>query len=152
MAKQEYVKRHMAVAGQNGIGQQTINSLTIDDNLLPSPSELQQYKEIDPRLVEHLMNISVNEQSHRHNQDDKKLSIVEEDTKRKHNRYVLSILLGFIIIISGMAFSAWLIYSGIIIQGSIFAGGTLIMAVSLFILKTKEDIKNKDKIILDNDT
>ena len=98
------------------------------------------------------MNISVNEQSHRHNQDDKKLSIVEEDTKRKHNRYVLSILLGFIIIISGMAFSAWLIYSGIVIQGSIFAGGTLIMAVSLFIPKTKEDIKNKDKIILDKDT
>ena len=69
MAKQQIQQKETVVAGQGGVGQQVEKTYTVDDNTLPSPQELAAYKDIDPRIVQFLMDASVKEQEHRHNMD-----------------------------------------------------------------------------------
>ena len=62
MGKHELKQRETQVATNNGVGKEMEQTITVDDNCLPSPQELAAYKEIDPRIVDYLINASVKEQ------------------------------------------------------------------------------------------
>ena len=57
----------------------------MEDNLLPSPSELQAYKDIEPKIVDFLLESSTKEQAHRHKMDEEKMKVVKY-TERKNGR------------------------------------------------------------------
>lgn len=78
MGKQEIKQRETRVATEDGVGKQLEQTYTVDDNCLPSPIELAAYKDIDPKIVDYLINASIKEQDHRHMMDSNKLDIIRE--------------------------------------------------------------------------
>jgi len=50
----------------------------------------------------------------------------------------MGITFSFIIVLAGMAFSAFLIYIGQMLIGSLFAGGIIISIVTAFLKKVKQ--------------
>lgn len=82
MGKHELKQRETQVATNNGVGKEMEQTITVDDNCLPSPQELAAYKEIDPRIVDYLINASVKEQEHRHRMDNNKISIIRRSDRR----------------------------------------------------------------------
>lgn len=82
MGKQEIKQKETQVSTNGGIGKQLEQTFTVDDNCLPSPGELQAYKNIDPRIVDYLIDASVKEQTHRHAMDKQKLQIIKKTEGR----------------------------------------------------------------------
>ena len=58
MAKQALTRRETQVSAQNGEGKQLEHTITVDDNCLPSPSELIAYQQIDPNIVPFLLEVA----------------------------------------------------------------------------------------------
>jgi hypothetical protein len=61
------------------------------------------------------------------------MGLLEDGQKKAYRVDIFTILCAFLIIMTGMAFSAFLIYYGQSVIGSIFAGGTLFIAASAFL-------------------
>ena len=73
MSKKTINTRETQVATQGGLGHSVEQNYTIEDNLIPSPQELEQYKAVDPRFVEYFYNTAEKEQAHRHEMDKAKM-------------------------------------------------------------------------------
>ena len=82
MAKQQINRKETKVATQGGVGQQYEQVVTLDDNSLPTPKELADYKAIDPRIVDFLLESSIKEQEHRHNVEHSKVKIIKKAEQR----------------------------------------------------------------------
>jgi len=85
MPKQSINRKETKVSTEQGVGQQVEQVFTVDDNSLPTPQELIEYKKIDPRIVDFLIDSSIKEQAHRHKLEDEKLSIIK-NSERSVNR------------------------------------------------------------------
>lgn len=140
MAKQELKTRQTQVQGNNGDkGQQLEHTFTIDDSCLPSAAELQSYKDINPELINFLLETSKKEQEHRHQMDSKKMKTIVFDSKSMHRINMMGMFYAFIIMMAGLAFSGYLIYCDKDIIGTIFGGLSIITAASMFINKPKDN-------------
>ncbi|MBO4725920.1 MAG: DUF2335 domain-containing protein, partial [Firmicutes bacterium] len=53
MSKKIIQSRETQVATQGGLGHSLEQNYTIDDSVIPSPQELAQYKEVDPRFLDY---------------------------------------------------------------------------------------------------
>jgi len=136
MAKQELKRKETSVRDSGGQqGQQVEHTFTIDDSCLPSALELQAYKGINPELITFLLETSKKEQNHRHSIDTKKMKTIAFESKSIHRINILGMILAFLIMMGGMAFSVYLIYLDKIITGSVFGGSTILIAASMFINK-----------------
>ncbi|MDE6002467.1 MAG: DUF2335 domain-containing protein, partial [Prevotella sp.] len=82
MAKQQINQKETQVATSQGQAKQIEQTLTVDDNTLPSPQDLAAYKDIDPKIVEHLLELTKKEQEHRHNIDNQKMKIIRRTESR----------------------------------------------------------------------
>lgn len=131
----------------NGNGKQTEQTYTVDDSLLPTPQELADYKAIDPDIVKYLIEASTREQKHRHAVESAKIKLVNRESRRVFNMNFWGMLFAFIILMTGLGVSAYLIYLEKTYTGSIFAGVTLLGGASLFIgngsNSQKKEIKSK---------
>ena len=76
MAKQSYSIKGTNISNGDSVGNHIEQTVSVDDNILPAPQELAEYKSIDPKIVDFLIKSSEREQLHRHNQDEKKLKIL----------------------------------------------------------------------------
>ncbi|MCM1079717.1 MAG: hypothetical protein NC344_10100 [Bacteroidales bacterium] len=82
MAKQLINRKETNVTTQGGIGRQYEQIVTVDDNLLPSPKELEEYKNVDPRIISFLLDSSTKEQEHRHKSENEKLELLKISERR----------------------------------------------------------------------
>lgn len=105
----------------------------IDDSPLPSPQELEHYQRIDPTLMEWLKSRADKEQ-------DARLKIYQVDAdlrlgaqKKRYRVDILTLMLAFFIIISGMVSSAFLLTKGFNLAGTLFAGVSVLAAVKAFL-------------------
>jgi uncharacterized membrane protein len=79
MSKQQLKHRETSISTESGhTGRELEQTITVDDNNLPSPQELVEYKAVDPRIIDFLLDASVKEQGHRHEVDIAKLSIIKK--------------------------------------------------------------------------
>lgn len=85
------------------------------------------------------------EQTARIDFNSRKMGLLEGSTKKAYNIDRLTVMLAFIIIIAGMAFSYLLISVGQVITGSIFGGVTIILAANSFLNFRKNFAKEKSK-------
>ena len=67
MGKHSISRRETEVSMGDSIGKQLEQTVSVDDNSLPSPQELQLYQQIDPNIIPFLIKTSIKEQEHRHN-------------------------------------------------------------------------------------
>lgn len=133
MAKQELKTRQTDIAAKGANGRQVEQTYTVDDNCLPAPQELEHYKSIDPRIIDFLITTTEKEQDFRHDFERKKLKSYNLSGKREFRINVCGMFLAALIMLVGLALSAFLIYCDKIIIGSIFGGVTLAIAASIFV-------------------
>lgn len=134
MAKQQ--TKHQVVKSQQGQGY--VVESAFDDNLLPEASEIEKLYKLDSHILEWLKEIAEKEQNFRHQSFQKKLEIAEKVERGSRQISKMGITFSFIIVLAGMAFSAFLIYIGQIVVGTVFAGGIIISIVTAFLKKVKE--------------
>lgn len=134
MAKQQ--TKHKLVKSQQGEG--VLVESAFDDSLLPEASEIEKLYKLDSHILEFLKETAKKEQNFRHQSFQKKLEIAEKVERGSRQISKMGITFSFIIVLAGMAFSAFLIYIGQIVVGTVFAGGIIISIVTAFLKKVKE--------------
>lgn len=132
MAKQTRSHKQVRVQSHKGSGYQHENTEVFDDNLLPDATEIQALAQIDPEILNWLKDRAEKEQDFRHEIFKKRTEILECDVKGNQRLNLRGMTYAFIIIMSGMLFSAFLIHLGHLITGSIFSGLTILYAAALF--------------------
>lgn len=142
MGKQELKTKQTQVRTSDADGHQLEQTYTVDDGALPSPIELEAYKAIDPGIVKFLLETSVKEQNHRHLMDIHKVKIIRKESHKIHSINWWGMFFAFLVMICGIGLSAYLIYCGKDIIGTIFGGITLISAASLFIRENSGNKQN----------
>jgi len=138
MAKQELKTKQTNVTTFDANGHQVEQTFTVDDSFLPSPNELREYKEINPDIVNLLIDASKNEQQHRHYIDRQKIKAINKDSNSRHTINILGMTFAFLIIAGGLALSAYLIYLDKDVIGTVFAGSTIVVAAATFLNHVKK--------------
>ena len=110
MGKQEIKQKTTQVATEQGVGKQLEQIYTVDDNCLPSPQELAANKEIDPRIVDYLIDASIKEQNHRHKMDERKLKIVGKADGRVGRMNWWGMFFAFMCLMAFLALAAFALY------------------------------------------
>lgn len=106
---------------------------------LPPPSMLKEYEKIVPGSGKKIIDSGLEESNFRRDFNNKNLDAIVSQDKR---RDWMAFIIGLVVIICG----AWLINNNHYVIGSIFAGGTAISLVGLFLGKTHKNYKqNKSK-------
>lgn len=141
MAKQTRSQKQVRVQSHQGSGFEHENTEVFDDNLLPDASEISALSQIDPEILNWLKVRAEKEQDFRHENFKKRTEILEADVKGNQALNKMGMTYAFLIIMSGMCFSAFLIYLGHLLTGSIFSGLTIIYAAALFYKRKPNDKK-----------
>lgn len=133
MAKQQIQQKETVVAAQDGIGKQTERTVTLDDSNLPSPQELEAYGAVNPRIVDFLIDAAIKEQSHRHEMDKEKISIVRrsDTSERRMNWWGMFFAFMSIVVLGGC--TCWALYLDRPWFAGLLGTGTLITIVAMFV-------------------
>ena len=144
MGKQEIKQRETQVATGNGVGKQLEQTYIVDDNCFPSPQELAAYKEIDPRIVDYLINASVKEQEHRHKIDESKINLVRRANRQEGRMNWWGMFFAFFAIVVMVALTAYALYLDKPWFAGVLGAGTLISVASIFV-KSNETKESQEK-------
>lgn len=144
MAKQTRSQKQVRVNSERGSGFQHENTEVFDDNLLPDASEIVALSQIDPEILTWLKIRAEKEQDFRHDIFKKRTDILEHDVKGSLRLNFVGMIFAFLIIISGMAFSTFLIYLEHVVTGTVFSGATVIYAAALFYKRKSENKSSKE--------
>jgi uncharacterized membrane protein len=125
MSRQQQHTRVVANKNQGAIEQQTI----VDDNLLPSAEELAKLKEVDPSIIDWILQRSEKEQDTRLSFNMERLELA----KSEHKLVKLSLWIAFVLAVIGMLMSIAFAYLGMEIIGTVFGGASIIMCVQSFL-------------------
>mgnify|MGYP003588474864 CR=1 FL=1 len=139
MSKQSIKRKETQVSTSNGIGNQLEQTVTVDDSSLPSPEALAKYKEIDPQLVDFLIDVSKKEQEHRHLTDMKKLKIISNAESRTGRMNFFGMLFAFLSIIVFIGLAGFALYLNHPWFAGFFGLSSLVSIVSIFV--NREDFK-----------
>ncbi|MDR1896078.1 MAG: hypothetical protein LBR10_04720 [Prevotellaceae bacterium] len=125
MARHQQNTKGIATKHQVAIEQHTV----VDDSLLPPAEELLKLKEIDPNIINWMLSRAEKEQDSRLSFNTERIKLA----KSEHGLVKLSLILAFVLAISGMILSAVFIYFGKEITGTIFGGASMIMCIQSFL-------------------
>jgi len=117
----------------SGQGSSFEHQESYDDSILPDADELAKLQNIDADIMPWIKDRTSKEQDARHDFTDRRMTLLEKSQSRAYNVDLVSIILAFIIMMSGMYFSYLLIGKDKILEGSIFAGATIFFAVRSFL-------------------
>ena len=110
MAKQSYSIKGTNISNGDSVGNHIEQTVSVDDNILPAPQELAEYKSIDPKIVDFLIKSSEREQLHRHNQDEKKLKILSYNEHKVGRMNWWGMFFAFLAIVATMGLAAYALY------------------------------------------
>ena len=133
MGKHEIRQRETKVATIEGIGNQVEKTLTVDDSALPSPQELEEYKRIDPRIVDLLIDATRKEQKHRPETARMKLKILRRTESRNERINFWGMAFAFLSVALFVALTAWALYLDHPWFAALAAFTSLITIVSIFV-------------------
>ncbi|HRH59045.1 MAG TPA: hypothetical protein PL045_00635 [Chitinophagaceae bacterium] len=106
-----------------------------DDNLLPDAAEIQKLHAIDSNILHWLKERAEAEQKFRHEAFSRRVEITNAHDKREHHtaRYALTI---YLVLVAGcMTAAFFLIRDGYNLQGSLFGGTGIILALAVLVAK-----------------
>lgn len=130
------------MATQGGLGRSVEQNYTIEDNLIPPPQELEQYKAVDPRFLDYFFEAAKKEQAHRHEMDKQKMKVLRKSESRTERINWWGMFFAFLSIVVCLGVAAWALYLDRPWLASIFAFSGLVTIVSIFV-NGKEDLKRK---------
>jgi len=126
-------RRETEVSTNNGVGKQLEQTVILEDNVLPSPQELEAYQRIDPRIVDHLLIISKDEQEYRHKTELIKMRILRNSDKRKGRMNWWGMFFAFLSIAFFLADAAFALYLDHPWFSAFFGASSLVSIVSIFV-------------------
>ena len=121
------------MATQGGLGRSLEQNYTIDDSVIPSPQELAQYKEVDPRFLDYFFETAREEQKHRHEMDQMKMKVLRKSESRTERINWWGMLFAFLSIVVCMVVAAWALYLDRPWFAGVFGGLGLLSIVSIFV-------------------
>ncbi|MDE7086539.1 MAG: DUF2335 domain-containing protein [Prevotella sp.] len=133
MAKQQINQKETQVATSQGQAKQIEQTLTVDDNTLPSPQDLAAYKDIDPKIVEHLLELTKKEQEHRHYIDNQKMKIIRRTESRTERMNFWGMTFAFLCMVLFIGLTAFALYLDNPWFAGFFGLTSLISIISIFI-------------------
>lgn len=133
MGKQELHQRETNVATSTGVGKQLEQTITVDDSALPSPQELEAYKQIEPRIVDMLIEATRKEQQHRHETDRMKLKILRRSESRTERINFWGMVFAFLSVALFVGLTAWALYLDHPWFAGVSAFASLVTIVSIFV-------------------
>lgn len=142
MSKAQRQIKQTNIQKQDSVGHHIEHTETVDDNLLPDASEIAKLYQMDPDILQWLKNRAEREQDFRHKYALERVDVLKKNEANTRSLNKFGLTYAFIIFMSGMAFSCFLIYKGHTVTGTIFSGVTLLLAASLFISRKAVNAKN----------
>lgn len=125
------------------MGKQLEQTVSVDDNSLPSPQELQQYQQIDPNIISFLITTSQKEQEHRHCMDNEKMKILKNSERKNGRMNWWGMFFAFLSLILFMGVSAFALYLDKPWLAGIFGGTAILSVISTFVQAGKDSSKEK---------
>ncbi len=112
-----------------------------DDSLLPSADELAKLNSISSDIVPWIMERTEKEQNARIKFNEDRMRLMEKDIKNTYNYNIVALIMAFLITIAFLIFSFYLVINGKGVEGTIFAGATVVMIVAYFIKAKNKEVK-----------
>lgn len=107
-------------------------NVAIDDSILPSAIELEKLKEVDPDIIQWILARTEIEQNARIEYNREIISINKKNFRGERTFNLLSLILGFILIITTLGLSAYFIFMSLPVQGTIFGGATIFVFIAYY--------------------
>lgn len=125
MVRQAIKKQHTEVHTPTGLAHNTEVSVVSDDNILPSPADLQAYQAIHPGFVEYFITVASKEQEHRHSIEKQNIDIIQAHVKAEANARKLSLWFAFILMLTFCVLGVVMIYIG----HEYIGGGSFLLSI-----------------------
>lgn len=100
-----------------------------DDSLLPPAEELEKLQRIDSGCIDWIKSRTEKEQDARINFNFSRLGLAKDDMKNRKQIQLLGIIMIFIVIIVGFALSAFFLWKGQNLAGTIFGGADFVALI-----------------------
>ncbi|MBO4906239.1 MAG: DUF2335 domain-containing protein [Bacteroidaceae bacterium] len=133
MSKRTINTRETQVATHGGLGHSLEQNYTIDDSVIPSPQELEQYKAVDPRFLDYFFDTAKKEQAHRHEMESQKLKLIRKSEGRAERINWWGMFFAFLSIVVCMGVAGLALYLDRPWFAGIFGGFGIISIVSIFV-------------------
>ena len=104
-----------------------------DDSLLPSAEELAKLQSIDPTCIDWVKKRTEIEQDARIKFNMDKMDLMRKEVNHIFAQNILLIAVTSLIIIFIIGCAAYFVYKGLNVEGTIFGGLSMILAVSVFV-------------------
>lgn len=105
MGKQSISRTETEIVQGETIGKQLNQIVTVDDNALPSPQDLEAYKRIDPNIITCIIDATIKEQKHRHYMEESKMELLKSDEHKASRLNLWGMMFSFLSLLSIIAFS-----------------------------------------------
>ena len=145
MAKQSISRKETQVSMGDSVGKQLEQTVSVDDNSLPSPQELQLYQQIDPKIIPFLIETSIKEQTHRHYMDKEKLKILKNSERKTWRINWWGMFFAFLFFVLFLVVAAFALYLDKPWFAGFSGGIAIIAVVSSFIDAGKNSSKNDEE-------
>lgn len=106
-----------------------------DDNLLPDPLDIERLNAIDNDILPWLKQKADKEQDFRHGAYIKRLDFHSDNSKREHNTARFGVTIYFLLVLGCMGISYLLIRDEKNVQGTVFGGVGIILALAVLVTK-----------------
>jgi hypothetical protein len=143
MGKHSISRRETEVSMGDSIGKQLEQTVSVDDNSLPSPQELQLYQQIDPNIIPFLIKTSIKEQEHRHNMDNEKMKILKNSERKNGRMNWWGMFFAFLSLILFMGVAAFALYLDKPWFAGIFGGTAILSVISTFVHAGKDTLSKE---------
>lgn len=137
MAKQALKQQTTRVDTPEGKALKNEALITYDDNVLPTPQELEAYKQVDPKIVDFLIESAKAEQAFRHGFENRKIDIVKGADKGNRIMDGVGMVFAFLALLACLGVSAFALYLNRPWFAGILGSGTIIAIVSIFVRRGK---------------
>ena len=143
MGKHSISRRETEVSMGDSIGKQLEQTVSVDDNSLPSPQELQLYQQIDPNIIPFLIKTSIKEQEHRHSMDNEKMKILKNSERKNGRMNWWGMFFAFLSLILFMGVAAFALYLDKPWFAGIFGGTAILSVISTFVHAGKDTLSKE---------
>lgn len=133
MGKKSISTQSTAVREGDTIGASVLQTVQVDDLSLPTPEELERYKQIDPRIVDYLLDQGMKEQKHRHQMDAEKMKIVRRSEGRSYSINWWGMFFALVSLVVMMSLAGFALYLDAKWLAGIFGVSSVVSVVSIFV-------------------
>lgn len=121
---------------KTGVAHQINHTTVYDDNLLPDAEEIERLYKMDSGVLEWLKERAKAEQDFRHEQTQKRTTIVDKNEANNRILNTIGLVFAFLLACASMMFSYGLIKAGYATRGTIFGGSIALITIGIFITRS----------------